>query len=426
MKLVLLALSLAAIAAGASTASGQSTGLKGDWTGVLAQQLRLILHIGETATLTSVDQGGQAIEGILTEAGGKVTFAIPARGMSFEAALSADGQQLAGTFKQGATALPLTLTKAASGAELPTAAVRTLPLRQDREVSIDGGRAPLYGSLTIPDQARPGPAVLFIAGSGPTDRDSNSTIPGNLPDTFKLMAAALAERGIASLRFDKRGIAKSTPAATSEADVRFTNYVDDAAAWARYLAAQPNVTCVVILGHSEGALIAPMAAQKAPVCGVISVSGIGRPFDQVLMEQLRAQALPAASIEHAETILAGLKQGHTFPNEAATDPLFRPSIQPYLISQVNIDPPAALAGVKAPVLIVQGDNDIQVTLADARRLATARPEARVVIVPGMNHVLKLAPTDRAGNSATYADPTRPLAPGLMEAITTFVMGLSPR
>ncbi len=424
-KIAMTVLFAAGLASAASAQTPDS--LRGDWTGALTPQLPLILRIGDTVSLTSVAQGNSPIPATLTQMGGHILVEVPAYNVKIDATLSADGKQLSGDFQQNASHRPVTLTKGAPvpavGAPLPVAV--SPPLPQDREVAIDGGRAALYGALTTPAQPRPGPAVLFIAGSGPTDRDSNSTVPGTTPDTFKLLAAALADKGITSLRFDKRGIAKSSPAMVAEANLRFTTYVDDAAAWAGFLAAQPGVTCVVILGHSEGAMIAPLAAQASNACGVISISGAGRPFDVVLMEQLQAENLPAATLDQVRTILQGLKEGKTFPGIPATDALFRPSIQPYLASELSIDPTAAIAAVKAPVLIVQGDNDLQVSVQDARLLAAARPDARLVLSPGMNHILKIAPTDRAGNVATYADPKLPLAPGLVDAITGFIAGLKP-
>jgi hypothetical protein len=295
----------------------------------------------------------------------------------------------------------------------------------EHEVSVDGGKAPLFGTLLTPPNlqhggAKPGPAVLLIAGSGPTDRDGDSTVASVKPANLKLIAEGLAAAGVSSLRYDKRGIGESAPAMGREADLRFTAYVDDAVAFARFLKGQPNVSCVILLGHSEGALIAALAAQKVPTCGVIEVSGIGRPLGVVLREQLAAQPLPPAMRTQVETAIADLEHGRETPNVPGLEGLFRPAIQPYLISQVSLDPTQALAAVKAPVLILQGDNDLQVTAGDARLLHAARPDARLVIVPGMNHILKTAPTDRAGNIATYADPDRPLAPEVMPAILSFV------
>jgi hypothetical protein len=290
----------------------------------------------------------------------------------------------------------------------------------EREVAVDGGAAPLYGSLLTPAGARPGPAVLLIAGSGPTDRDGDSTVAGVRPASLKLIAEGLAAAGVSSLRYDKRAIAKSAPAALSEADLRFATAIDDAVLFARLLKSQPGVTCVILLGHSEGALVAALAAQKTPACGVIEVSGAGRPFGVVLREQFAARNLPPPVMAKINAGLAELEQGRQIANIPGLEALFRPSVQPYLISQLTVDPANALAAVKAPVLILQGDNDLQVSVQDARLLAAARPDAKLVIVPGMNHVLKTAPSDRAANIATYADPSLPLAPGVMSAIVAFV------
>jgi pimeloyl-ACP methyl ester carboxylesterase len=294
----------------------------------------------------------------------------------------------------------------------------------DREVTVDGGAAPLYGSLLAPDGARPGPAVLLIAGSGPTDRNGDSTFPGVKPANLKLIAEGLAAAGVPSLRYDKRGIGKSALAAPKEADLRFGVWVDDALLFARLLKSQPNVTCVILLGHSEGALIAALAAQKIDTCGVIEVAGIGRPLGVVIREQLAAQNLPAPLPAQIEAGLTELEHGREIANIPGLEALFRPSVQPLLISQLTLDPAKALAGAKAPVLILQGDNDVQVSVQDARLLAAAKPGAKLVIAPGMNHVLKTAPADRAGNLATYADPARPLAPGVMPAILAFVTSAS--
>lgn len=294
----------------------------------------------------------------------------------------------------------------------------------DREITVDGGRAPLYGSLLAPQGARSGPALLLIAGSGPTDRNGDSTVPGVRPANLKLIAEGLAAAGVPSLRYDKRAIGKSAPAMLREADLRFDIAVDDAVLFARLLKAQPGVTCVILLGHSEGALIAALAAQKMETCGVIEVSGAGRPLGIVLREQIAARNTPAPLMAQIEAALAELEHGRTVANIPGLEALFRPSVQPYLISQLSIDPARALAAVKAPVLILQGDNDLQVSVRDARLLAAARPDAKLVIVPGMNHILKTAPADRAGNLATYADPGLPLAGGVMPAILTFVKSAS--
>jgi len=414
---------------GLSTSAAQVPDhLKGDWTGALTPQLPLILHIGQDVTLTSVAQSNTPMPATLRQTEGHIIIELPAFGVKYDATLSADGRQLSGGFQQGASTRPVILTLGAPvPAAAPAAPVATSPpLRQDREVSISGGQAPLYGSLTTPDQPRAGPAVLIIAGSGPTDRDSNSSIPGLRSDTYKMLAAALAERGISSLRYDKRGIAKSGPAMVREEDLRLSTYVDDAIAWARFLKNQPGITCVAILGHSEGALIAAMAAQKTPVCGLISVSGAGRTMGAVMREQYAATDLPLPTVLQINSVINELEHGRLVPDIPVTDAAFHPTVQPYLISELSVDPTVEIKKTATPLLIIQGDNDVQITVPDARLLSAARPDAKLVILPGVNHVLKTAPRDRNGNVATYANPALPLAPGLVDPIVEFVSGLAPR
>jgi len=297
----------------------------------------------------------------------------------------------------------------------------------EREVAIDGGRAPLHGSLLAPEGVTPsGAAVLIISGSGPTDRNSDSAFAGVKPGTLRLLAEGLAAQGITSLRFDKRGVGGSAAAMPAgEQSLRFTTYVDDAVAWARFLKSQPGVRCIVIAGHSEGSLIGMMAAQQVPVCGYVSLAGAGRPADVTLHEQLSAQ-LPPATMAKVDQVLAELKAGREVPGVPATDPLFRPAIQPYLISWLAIDPAVELRKVKAPVLILQGERDFQVSVAEAQALAAARPDARLVLLPQANHVLKVAPADRAGNAATYADPSLPLDPAVTSEIAAFTKAAAAR
>lgn len=291
----------------------------------------------------------------------------------------------------------------------------------DREVSIDGGKAPLHGSLLVPEGARPGAAVLMVSGSGPTDRDGNSVIPGVKPQSMKLLADGLAAQQIISLRFDKRGIGASAAAMTSEADYTFADLINDVVAWSRFLAAQPGVRCVVILGHSEGAQLAIEAARRTPTCGLVLVSGAGRPAADLLKEQLSASPMPEALRSEAfasiDQLRAGKRVEHVSPQLMS---LFRPSVQPYMISWLPLDPAADLAKVKAPVLIIQGETDLQVDVADAQLLAKARPQSRLLLLDGVNHVLKAAPADRAANIATYADPNLPLDPRIVPAVAAFV------
>lgn len=292
----------------------------------------------------------------------------------------------------------------------------------ETEVEINGGLAPLKGSLVMPDGSGPVTAILILPGSGPTDRNGNSPL-GLTTDAYKLVANALADQGIASLRIDKRGIAASAPAAKKEADLRFDTNIDDAAAWLAFLKQQKRVGKVIVLGHSEGALVGAMAAQRPGVAGFISLAGVGVRAGDTLRRQLGAQ-LTGDLKARAFAVIAELEAGRLVPNpppELAA--LFRPSVQPYLISWLKIDPAAEIAKVKIPVMIVQGTTDIQVTVDDAKLLAAAKPDAKLMIIEGMNHILRDAPADPAANVATYRNPNLPLKAELMPAFVAFVRGI---
>jgi pimeloyl-ACP methyl ester carboxylesterase len=285
--------------------------------------------------------------------------------------------------------------------------------------------AGLSGALTAPaGQAARGPAVLIIAGSGPTDRDGNNPL-GVRADTYRLLAQALAAQGIRSLRYDKRGIAGSQKI-TREEDLRFDDYVDDAAAAASDLAARPEVAGVVLIGHSEGGVTAIRAASRAPVKGVILLASLGRPMSVALREQLMSAPLPEETRAQALRILDELNNGRRVGDvPPVLHALFRPSVQPFLLSGLSLDPAAELAKLSLPVLIVRAERDLQISEAEFAALATARPDARQLRLPEANHLLKQVAADRAANLAAYANPYLPLDPALVPAIVEFVRSVVP-
>ncbi|HZX29394.1 MAG TPA: alpha/beta fold hydrolase [Telluria sp.] len=288
-------------------------------------------------------------------------------------------------------------------------------------VTLDTGSGVLHGTLAMPAAANaPVPAVLLVAGSGPTDRDGNTAaLPGH-NDSLKLLANALAGAGFATVRYDKRGIAASRIAMASEADLRFDHYVDDAARWLRQMKADPRFSGVAVLGHSEGSLIAMLAARKVPVAAVVSVAGPARGAAQILRAQLQDK-LPPPLLADSERVIAALERGETV-NDAppALAALFRPSVQPYLMSWFRYVPAQEVARLSMPVLIIQGSTDLQVPTLEADALGRANPRAQVAVVPGMNHVLKEAAGGLAEQMPTYSDPSLPLAPGFVERLTAFL------
>ncbi len=296
---------------------------------------------------------------------------------------------------------------------------------REEAAELRGASGTLAGTLLLPAASGRVPVVLVIAGSGPTDRDGNSRGMGP-NNSLRLLAEGLAARGIASLRVDKRGIGGSAGAMTGEADLRFDDLIGDAEGWVRKLRADPRFSTVTVLGHSEGSLIGMVAARQAGADAFVSVAGAGRPAGQILREQLRAR-LAAALGAQSDSILAALEAGRTrdsVPPVLAA--LYRPSVQPYLISWLRRDPAREIAQLRIPVLVAQGTTDIQVGTADADSLHAALPASRLLKVEGMNHVLKPVPADPARQMASYTDPTLPVAPPLMDGVAAFVLGLRGR
>ncbi|MBX8489081.1 lysophospholipase [Pseudomonas cichorii] len=296
------------------------------------------------------------------------------------------------------------------------------PTVVQRPISVDTSNGKLFGTLLLPQSTKPVPVVLIIAGSGPTDRDGNNP-EGGRNDSMKRLAIILAKNNIASVRYDKRGVAASKAATPDERDLSVESYVADVQAWAQKLKANPRLGSLILLGHSEGALVASLAAEKAGARAVISVAGTGRPVDQVLREQFR-ERLPPALLQRSNQLLDELKAGKTddkVPEDLEV--VFRPSVQPYLISLFRQDPAAAFGKLQMPALIIQGRNDIQVSVDDALILKKARPDAELALIDGMNHVLRIVPDDLEKQLQSYRNPTLPLSSELSAHILRFIGAL---
>ncbi len=304
---------------------------------------------------------------------------------------------------------------------------------EEMAVQVPGAR--LAATLDLPDAARfppPRPAALLIAGSGPTDRDGNGPPALLNTDAYLKLGRVLAGQGIAVLRPDKRGIGASEPGFASEAELRFHHFVDDAVAWATALSARADTGPVTLIGHSEGALIVTLAAAAlaeagTPPAALVLVAGPGEPVGDTLRRQLATLEQPLRDSAYAT--IAKLEAGELDPDAPPQlAAIFRPDIQPYLVSWMRHDPAALLAALPAeiPVLIVQGGRDLQVGPRDAEMLAAARPSAVLAPFQEMNHVLTDAPTERMGNLLLYVTPDAPLTAGLAEAIGGFILDAAAR
>lgn len=281
----------------------------------------------------------------------------------------------------------------------------------------------IFGSLKAPISKTPVPIAIIIAGSGPTDRNGNSQLTQN--DAYKMLSDELFYSGIATLCFDKRGIAASQSAMKEESDIRFENYIEDVKEWIGLLSNDKRFSNIIIIGHSEGSLIGMIAAENNPkVTKYISIAGMGVPFDVILKEQLEKQLAgqPQATKDLIFSYLDKLKQGETISNIPPTlNALFRPSVQPYMISVMKYNPQEEIAKLTIPTLIIQGTTDIQVPIEHANLLSVANPKAQKVIIENMNHVLKdCKSSDMAEQTATYSNKSIPLNKEVGKVIINFI------
>lgn len=343
----------------------------------------------------SVDYDGQKVEMTIDLAGSLIKI---------EGTL--DKNQINATFTQKGQTYPLVL-KPYTEAKVTY---------DELTVPVEGGE--LKVALQMPDNPT-GDLVIIHAGSGPTNKDGN-TIGSGKNNSLKMIAEELAAQGIASVRFDKRGIGENTALMTKEANLTFIHYINDVSAIVTYMKQDSRFTSIHLLGHSEGALIMTLAAQHDRIASLIVVAGAGRPADEILLEQLSA-SLPPNLLNESKVALQKLKAGEMVANVSnELMALFRPSVQPYMRSWLQYDPQQEIKKVTAPILIIQGKKDIQITEIDAKALAIGNEKATVRYFEQMNHVLKDIKGDYQENIASYTTPELPLANGLIEEIVKFI------
>lgn len=275
----------------------------------------------------------------------------------------------------------------------------------------------IFGTLTTPDLTKKYPVALIIAGSGPTDRNGNNPMMKN--NSLKMLAEALAKNGIASLRFDKRGVGESKAAGgVSESALVFENYIEDVKSWVNYLKQDKRFSKIIIIGHSEGSLIGMIGGAKADK--FISIAGAGDSADKILKTQIGARSMKQLD-DMTFPIIDSLKNGFTVKKvDPMLNSLFRPSVQPYLISWFKYNPQTEIKKLTIPILIVQGNKDIQVTEKDAENLANANKNSELVIIDKMNHIFKNIDGDNQANMASYNNESLPLSEVLVEKITAFI------
>lgn len=327
-----------------------------------------------------------------------------------------NNDSIEGTWEQNGNMIPLNFSRSTENTET----VKTEPVFPgEKEIAItSAGGSKLYGTLLSKNNKQK--IAIIVAGSGPTDRDGNSTIA---PPTneYKLLAHSLDSQNIASFRYDKRGIAKSASPDFKEKDIVFDDYVKDAQKIFEYLHDTLGFKDIYFIGHSEGSLIAMLASQKEKVKGYISIAGAGRPIDVILEEQMQKQPIPDSVKQQIPQIFNQLKQGKEVDNIPETlSLLFRKSIQPYLISWLKYSPEKEIQKLKCRILILQGSCDIQVKEEDANNLHNANKKSTLDIIPFMSHTLKNAGKDCVDENKTYTDGSLPIDQLLVEDVVKFI------
>ncbi|MDP3405021.1 MAG: alpha/beta hydrolase [Brevundimonas sp.] len=437
-------------------AGAEAVDLIGRWEGALSigqTSLPLVVRVepgpgGITAALDSPTQGAVGIPVTdLTVTAGVVRFAVPSLSGRFEGAVSADGGTWTGIWSQGPGSLPLILNRAESAAEpvaerpaRPQTPVPPFPYgAADVTFRNAGAGIDLTGTLTLPQGTGPFPAAVLLTGSGAQDRDE--TILGHKP--FAVWADALTRRGVAVLRYDDRGVGGSGGGGPDETTADFAT---DAAAAVAFLQDRPEIdpTRIGLVGHSEGGTTALIAsATGVPAAFIVLIAGPAVTGAEIVTEQVaqiaaaagatpdqiadarRTQgAVMAAVVENrndgaaaARAVEAVLTAAGQNPEQArAGIAALSSGWYRYLAAY---DPAPALAAVRVPLLAVYGGMDLQVP-ADQNREALARlkPDADIVVLPGLNHLMQTATT---GLPSEYGTISETLAPEALATVTDWVV-----
>jgi dienelactone hydrolase len=403
---------------------GQAKGLEGTWNGVLeagGTKLRFAVTVTKTdagtysGTFNSLDQGATIPIESVTIDGDKVRFELKSAGVVYEGLLNADRTELTGSFAQAGQSFPLTFkrseqTAAATPAPTPAPAPKAdysapadAPYTAENVLVKTPGGFTLAGTLTLPKGAsakNPVGAIVTITGSGPENRDEDIGLEGFHP--FRQIADSLGRHGIAVLRMDDRGTAESGgvfKGATS------ADFAEDIRAGLAYLRTRPEIRAdrLGVLGHSEGAVIAPMVADKEPdLKAIVLLAGIALPGRSALQFQMEniVNHNTALTPEQRATQLAAVPG--RIDQMMASDP--------WMKFFLTYDPAATMRRVKNPaVLILTGLNDKQavadnVPLMEAAFKAAGNKDVTAKVIPGLNHLFVTDPDGFPGNYQKLPKP----------------------
>ena len=238
-------------------------------------------------------------------------------------------------------------------------------------------------------------------------------------NSLKFLAEGLYDKGIATFRYDKRIIKQLKENNLSEKDVNFNEFIEDARSIVAYFKRSKAFSKIYVVGHSQGSLVGMIAAQRA-ADGFISIAGAGQEIDDVIVDQLAKQA-PGLKDNARQSFDDMRANGIALNYSPGLASIFREEIQPFLISWMQYNPQEEITKLDIPVLIINGDKDLQVQISEAEKLKAAKPDATLKIVPGMNHILKQIEGTDIDNSKTYNQPNLPVTTELIDIIAAFIL-----
>lgn len=271
------------------------------------------------------------------------------------------------------------------------------------------------GTLLSPKTIEKPSLAILIAGSGPTNRNGNQNFLKN--NSLKKLAEELSNNNIATFRYDKR-IVKQIRQGKVDKDIMFDDFVSDAAAVIDYFKEKELFSKIYVIGHSQGSLVGMLAA-KDRADGFISIAGAGNNIGDVLIEQVTMMAPKLG--EETKRIVAELKDGNTttdYPEALAS--LFSTDLQPFMINWMKYNPTDVIKELKMPILIINGNKDLQVSENEAKLLKEANENATLFIIENMNHVLFEIKGDDLENSKSYNESFRPISKKLITNIIEFI------
>jgi len=283
-----------------------------------------------------------------------------------------------------------------------------------RDISVS---AFVDGTILVPEGVEKPPIAIIVGGSGPTDRNGNQQMINN--NSLKLLAEGLSNQGIATFRYDKRILKQMKDRTLNEETISFEDFIIDAKEVVSYFNRSNAFSKIYVIGHSQGSLVGMLAAQNG-VDGFISLAGAGQAIDDVIVDQLEQQA-PGLKDNARQAFDDMRANGIAVNYSPGLASIFRKQIQPFMLTWMKYDPKSEIRKLDIPILIINGDKDLQVQVSEAEKLKVAKPDAQLKIIPGMNHILKEIKGDDVENSKSYNEPNRPVMTELLELVATFIL-----